>query len=327
MKVVHMGQNEWMFEDEASDKLSDNRSNALGAGRALNIKVKAFVDAEVKKGRDINDIMNEVMTKFQTEIMQDFDEQPPTSFQMIQMILEKEGYEAALELAEFLILESIDDPDAYFNLAFLCEQHGDNFTALLSSRECMRLYLQYFPNKFDWKKSKLPWGIMENRPFLRALFQLANVYADNGSFELACAEGEKLLQVCPNDNLGIRERMIDFYMLTEQYQSIIQLCDSYPEDMLANIAFGKALSYCYQDKLDKAEKAWDIAQDTLPEIAHELLKKRHSRPRGLHSANQGIEIGGKEQAYYYWQEMGEWWEENTTAQALIEKNRAVKKKK
>lgn len=326
MKLVHVGQNEWMMQDDASTKSGDNRSNALGAGRALNIKVKAFVDAEVKKGHDIDDIMNEVMTKFQHEIVQDFDEQQPTSFQMIQMILEEDGFEAACELAEFLVLESINDPDAYFNLAYLCEQHGKSFTALLSSRECMRLYLQYIPNKFDWKKSKLPWGIMENRPFLRALFQLVNVYADNGRFELACTEGEKLLQVCPNDNLGIRERMIDFYMLTEQYQKILQLCDRYPEDMFASTTFGKVLAYCYQNKLDRAEKEWDIAQKTSPNIAHEILKKRHTRPRGLHSANQGIEIGGKEQAYLYWEEMGEWWDDNDTAQTLIEKKRAVKKK-
>ena len=326
MKVVHIGQNEWMFKDDASDKSGDNRSNVLGVGRALNIEVKAFVDVEIKKGRDINDIMNEVMTKFQNEIMQDLDDQSPTSFQVIQMTLEQKGYEAARDVAEFLVLENIDDPDAYFNLAFLCEGHDDSFLALMSSRECMRLYLQCFPSKFNWQKSKLPWGIMENRPFLRALFQLANVYADNGNFEQACLKGEKLLQVCPNDNLGIRERMIDFYMLTEQYQKIIQLCDSYAEDMLANIAFGKVLAYCYQDKLDKAEKEWLIAQDNLPEVAHEILKKRHPRPRGIDNS-YGIEIGSKDQAYFYWQDMGEWWEGNATAQALIEKKRAEKKKK
>ena len=325
MKVVHIGQNEWMFKDDASDKSGDNRSNVLGVGRALNIEVKAFVDVEIKKGRDINDIMNEVMTKFQNEIMQDLDDQSPTSFQVIQMTLEQKGYEAARDVAEFLVLENIDDPDAYFNLAFLCEGHDDSFLALMSSRECMRLYLQCFPSKFNWQKSKLPWGIMENRPFLRALFQLANVYADNGNFEQACLKGEKLLQVCPNDNLGIRERMIDFYMLTEQYQKIIQLCDSYAEDMLANIAFGKVLAYCYQDKLDKAEKEWHIAKDNLPEVAHEILKKRHPRPRGIDNS-YGIEIGSKDQAYFYWQDMGEWWEGNATAQALIEKKRAEKKK-
>ena len=325
MKVVHIGQNEWMFKDDASDKSGDNRSNVLGVGRALNIEVKAFVDVEIKKGRDINDIMNEVMTKFQNEIMQDLDDQSPTSFQVIQMTLEQKGYEAARDVAEFLVLENIDDPDAYFNLAFLCEGHDDSFLALMSSRECMRLYLQCFPSKFNWQKSKLPWGIMENRPFLRALFQLTNLYADNGSFELACAEGEKLLQVCPNDNLGIRERLVELYMLTKQYQKIIQLCDNYPEDMLATIVFGKVLAYCYQDKLDKAEKEWLIAQDNLPEVAHEILKKRHPRPRGIDNS-YGIEIGGKDQAYFYWQDMGEWWEGNATAQALIEKKRAEKKK-
>ena len=325
MKLIHVGQNEWMFEDDASNKLGDNRSNALGAGRTLNIKVKAFVDAEVKKGRDINDVMNEVMEKFQDEIMKDFDEQPPTSFQVIQMTLQSDGYEAARDVAQFLVLENLDDPDAYFNLAFLCEEYGDSFLALLSSRECMRLYLKYFPSKFDWQKSKLPWGIMENRPFLRALFQLANVYADNMCFEQACEQGEKLIQVCPNDNLGIREWLVEWYMFTEDYQKIIQICDNYPKDMLANTTFGKALAYCYLDKMDKAEQTWEAGKEVLPEVAHEILKKRHPRPRSMTMNSYGIEIGGKEQAYLYWQDMGEWWENNTTAQALIEKKRAEKK--
>ena len=125
----------------------------------------------------------------------------------------------------------------------------------------------------------------------------------------------------------MREALIEWYMFTEEYQKIIRICDNYPEDMLANIAFGKVLAYCYQDKLDKAEKEWDIAKDNLPEVAHEILKKRHPRPRGMGINSYGIEIGGKEQAYLYWQDMGDWWEENTTAQTLIEKKRAEKKKK
>ena len=62
-------------------------------------------------------------------------------------------------------------------------------------------------------------------------------------------------------------------------------------------------------------------------MAHEILKKRHPRPRGMGINSYGIEIGGKEQAYLYWQDMGDWWEENTTAQTLIEKKRTEKKKK
>lgn len=170
MKLVHVGQNEWMFEDDVSDKSADNRSNALGAGRALNLKIKAFVDAEVKRGRDINDIMNEVMTKFQHEIVQDFDEQPPTSFQVIQMTLEKEGYEVARDIAQFLVLENMNDPDAYFNLAFLCEQHDDSFLALLSSRECMRLYLEYFPKTLIGKKVSCHGASWRTVPFCERCF-------------------------------------------------------------------------------------------------------------------------------------------------------------
>lgn len=325
MKLIHVGQDEWMFEDSVID-FPNKKSASDNESSLLKNKVENFVDAEVKAGRDIDDIMNEVMTKFQDEIMQDFNDQPPTSFQVIQMTLERDGYEVARDVAQFLVLKSINDPDAYFNLAFLCEEHGDSFLALLSSRECMRLYLEYFPKKFNWQKSKLPWGIMENRPFLRALFQLANVYADNMCFEQACEQGEMLIQVCPNDNLGIREWLVEWYMFTEDYQKIIQICDNYPKDMLANTTFGKALAYCYLGKMDKADQAWEAGKEVLPEVAHEILKKRHPRPRGIDNS-YGMEIGGKEQAYFYWQDMGEWWESNDTAQALIEKKRAEKKKK
>ena len=150
MKLIHVGQNEWMFEDSIIDFPNKKSANDNESSHLKN-KVKDFVDAEIKAGRDIDDIMNEVMTKFQDEIMQDFDDQPPTSFQVIQMTLARDGYEVARDIAQFLVLESINDPDAYFNLAFLCEEHDDSFLALLSSRECMRLYLQYFPQKFNWQ--------------------------------------------------------------------------------------------------------------------------------------------------------------------------------
>lgn len=324
MKLVHVGQNEWMMEDSV---IEFPKNKAKRDDSSLDEKVEKFIKSQVDVGRAIDDIMNEVMIKFQAEIMEDIESQPTMPFQVIQSVLEYDGFEVACEVAQSYILENLEDPDAYFNLAYLYEAHEESFTALLSSRECMRLYLQYFPKNFNWKVSKLPWGIMENRPFLRALFQLANVYADNVCFEEACVQGKKLLQLCPNDNLGIREAMIEWYMYTEEYQKIIQIHDDYPEDILANVAFGKTLACCYLGDLEKAEKAWSAAQQVLPEIAHELLKKRHPRPRGLNENAHGMTIGGKEQAYYYWQDMGVWWEKNATAQALIEKKRAAKKQK
>lgn len=324
MKLVHMGQNEWMFEEDiiafpGPAKAANNPADDF------NLKLNAFIESRIELGCDINDIMQEAMVTFEDEMLQELENQPPSPFQVIQHILDTQGYEEALEVAKAYVLDDFDNPDAHFNLAFLCEEHDDSYLALLSSRECMRLYLQCFPKKFNWNKDKLPWGILENRPFLRALYQLANLYADNGCFEQACEQGEKLIAVCPIDNLGIRETLVDWYMYTQQYDHIIQLCDEYPEDMLANITFGKALAYCYKGELEKALLAWDEASDNLPEVAHELTKKRHSRPKGM--SQYGISIGGKDQAYYYWQDMGEWWENNETAQMLIEKKRAEKKKK
>lgn len=321
MKLVKVSKDEWMFDDDIIQFPKNNNKPESDFDQ----KVKAFIDTQMQQGKDINTVMAEVMAKFQDEIIKDMESLPPTPFEEIQALAEHEGYETAREYAQIKVLEELNNPEAYFNLAYLCEQYKDSFLALMVSRECMRLYLQYFPKQFNWKKSQLPWGIIENRPFLRALYQLANLYADNLQFDKACEQGEKLLQVCPIDNLGIREELVDWYMYTKDYEKIIKITENYPEDMFAGVVFGATLAYCYQEELEKAEQAWDIAKEILPEVAHELTKKRHPRPRDM--SPFGMTIGGKEQSYYYWQDMGQWWEENDTCQALIEKKRAEKKKK
>ena len=68
MKLIHVGQDEWMFE-ESIIEFPKNKSANDNESNLLKNKVKNFVDAEIKAGRDIDDIMNEVMSKFQDEII------------------------------------------------------------------------------------------------------------------------------------------------------------------------------------------------------------------------------------------------------------------
>ncbi|WP_019672737.1 tetratricopeptide repeat protein [Psychrobacter lutiphocae] len=329
MKLVHMGQNQWQLEDSVISFPSGKRGKApQNPQDAFTKKIHEIIEAQLKKGRDIDEVMQQVMEDYQHEILADIESQPPSAFEVIIETLHSYGIDAATVVAQGYVLEGLSVPENHYNMAFLYEQCDESFNALMSSRECMRLYLKSFPTNFNWKKNTIPWEFLDNRPFLRALFQLANLYANNLCFEEARKEGERLLSICPNDNLGVREVLVEWYMYTEDYQKIIKVCEHFPDDVFANIAFGKALAYCYLGDLQKADQAWEQGKEVLPKVAHEILKKRHAMPRGMnHDSSYGTVVNSKEQAYFYWQDMGEWWEDNETAQMLIEKKRAERSKK
>jgi len=50
------------------------------------------------------------------------------------------------------------------------------------------------------------------------------------------------------------------------------------------------------------------AIEYLPLVGRELLKKKHRTPKNPES--YGIEVGGGDQAYYYWERWGRFWVED-----------------
>lgn len=58
---------------------------------------------------------------------------------------------------------------------------------------------------------EVPWGHVDNRPYLRALYNLALVHRRRCDFEAARLVHEDLLRMNPNDNQGVR------YLLSEEH--------------------------------------------------------------------------------------------------------------
>jgi tetratricopeptide (TPR) repeat protein len=52
--------------------------------------------------------------------------------------------------------------------------------------------------------AKVPWGITENRPYLRALRNLALVLAEQKKWDEALAIHKRMMKLNPNDNQGVR---------------------------------------------------------------------------------------------------------------------------
>lgn len=195
--------------------------------------------------------------------------------------------------------------DAFHHLSLLHDSRGRELEAYLCCREAARIGLDAFPEKFDWKKSKLDWYSHRNRPFMRAYHFLGILHQRRGELELAEQVFSRLLSVCPNDSLGVRYLLPTLWLEKGDYLSVVRLCKAYSDDIAPELSYTHALTLMLMGEKNKAIELLNAAMADLPLVAKELRKKRHRQPKPL--IHGGITHGGADQAYEYWQHYGKFW--------------------
>ncbi len=85
------------------------------------------------------------------------------------------------------------------------------------------------------------WGLIETRPYMRALEQLANLLRAEGFKLDAIKHYEKILALNPNDNQGVRDPLLGLYLATDDLEGARKLLKDYKEDASANFAWARVL--------------------------------------------------------------------------------------
>lgn len=128
------------------------------------------------------------------------------------------------------------------------------------------------------------WLIAETRPYMR----LYNSYVDSlivtRKFRKAAAESEKMLQLCENDNLGIRYRLMHIYAYLEEDAAAQRLYRQYEEENCTMFLLPLAVLYYKLDDLKTAAgylkqlfqvnpecKIFFALQDVEPEKIEEVI--------------------------------------------------------
>lgn len=205
--------------------------------------------------------------------------------------------------------------DAYHHLALAVSGQGRVDEAFEIWQEAVELGLGCLPGEFDRGRHQLPWGILENRPFLRAYHALGLEYLERGRVEEALAVFEEILTMNPGDNQGVRALVVDCNLRLKRPEAVIELANRYPGDVMEGVVYGRALALYQLGRMREAEEALEVAIGMYPLIAEELLKTSHPQPEGLRPDR--VTLGGADQAYYYWVEQGEYWEETPGALDLV----------
>jgi len=207
--------------------------------------------------------------------------------------------------------------DAYYHLSYILfwkHRIHDAINLLEKGFTCAQ---ELFPSGFVLGKSHLPWGILENRPFLRMYEALGESYLDDGRTDAATKVFEYIVGSNPDDNQGIREDLVKCYFDKGNTSSIIKLCNKYSRDTLPAIMYGKVLALLREAKIQKAKDALDFAIRYGENIAREVVKRKHTF---IDSEEPGyVVVGSKHEGYLYWEQFGKYWTKTPDAIEFVRK--------
>jgi tetratricopeptide (TPR) repeat protein len=85
------------------------------------------------------------------------------------------------------------------------------------------------------------WMLMETRPYMRAMEQLARLLFAQGLNLDAIRVYERMLELNPNDNQGVRDSLLGAYLCADDLVGAGKLLKSYKDDAGANFAWGRVL--------------------------------------------------------------------------------------
>ena len=206
--------------------------------------------------------------------------------------------------SEFIMIIE-DDPefiDAYNSLGWIAVEEFNYGIALYYFQKALKIGTSLIPKGF---KGEIDWGIIDNRPFLRAIEGVGLSYLSINRFEQALKYFEKTLEYNSHDNQGMRAEAIHCYIALGEFKSILKINRLFPDDEMPDTMYGKVYALYHLQKIQEAEKALVEALQFIPLVAKELSSQKHKPPLKDHSGF--IAIGGQYEAYDYWRRLGQYW--------------------
>src|SRR5690606_16956851 len=139
--------------------------------------------------------------------------------------------------------------------------------------------------------------------YMRARAALAYRLLEAGELEEASSEMEDLLELCPDDNMGIRNPLMGSYLEMGRLEQARQLLQQFSESHSATHAWGAVLERLLSGDHAAAENALATARRINPHL-EDLLTGRRQLPRYLPS---GYQLGSVEEAEIAMEYVGRAW--------------------
>ncbi|MDR0287367.1 MAG: hypothetical protein LBI03_06670 [Clostridiales bacterium] len=165
------------------------------------------------------------------------------------------------------------------------------------------------------------WGIIETRPYMRAMEGLADCFWELNERQKAIEICQEMLRLNPNDNQGVRYILINWLIAEDEFEAAEQLLSDYVE-ISAFMLYGAVLLYFKQNRKVKAKNALKKAIEANPHV-HEFLlnpKKKYIPESEIEKRIGGYSPGCASEADEYRNLAGEIWKETPGALDWLQEN-------
>lgn len=222
--------------------------------------------------------------------------------ELVYQALEADSKKERIRLATQALQVSQDCADAYVLLAEeeaeIPEQARDWYQSGMEAGE-RALGAELFK-----KDAGHFWGIVETRPYMRARAGLADCLWVLGQQDAAIAHYRELLRLNPNDNQGIRYRLLSCLIERRDLGAAEELIGRYPNEITADWYFSRTLvAFMGHGDCDEARRRLREATKRNPHVLPYLLGRR--RLPGVLPERVGL--GDESEAIAYVAEFGDHW--------------------
>ncbi len=240
--------------------------------------------------------------KFQKEMLAMFDplRKPRSKKQMLEEAqnLIYDAWESsparAIKLATQALDLSPDCTDAYLLLAELEARTTRDRIDLI--RKGLEVGRRSLGKKFFQENKGHFWGILETRPFMRAMAALANILWEIGQGDEAIEKWREMLSLNPNDNQGVRYALLSCLLELKRDDEAEVLLKCYAGDASAEWAYGAALlAFRKSGDSPVARRHLSAARMQNPHVLPYLLGS-HKIPKRM---PEYISIGDEREAISY----------------------------
>lgn len=163
-----------------------------------------------------------------------------------EIALESDDYAYCKKMLKKAIKLNPEHIDAQVELASYIE---DNVKRMNEYRKLEKMALDILEKNditIDSHKGSF-YGVLETRPYIRLKYRIMLDYKDLRCYTLAIKEGEEIIQLNENDNLGARYELMALYAMLEQKEKAEELYERYEEDSVPMHLYLAALYFKFQD--------------------------------------------------------------------------------
>jgi tetratricopeptide (TPR) repeat protein len=183
--------------------------------------------------------------------------------------------ESEREAAEFCQRALELDPDN-LDAALLLAQLGAETPAeaIEPTRRVLERAEEAFGADFIEENRGSFWQIVETRPYMRALAGLKTVLELSGAYDEAIRVGEKMLDLNPMDNQGVRYELLPLYLREGRLEAARDLIGRYEDDAGPGFLYCRLLERLLSDDEEGARGLLQEAHDWNPHLTAYLTGEK-----------------------------------------------------